>query len=80
MARKWPVTQPIEAQIGLSGWPHYPADLEALKYDKQTLNQCYNKSFGVPPAPSPVIDEARDELARAVGRPTRSVRTSPCGC
>ena len=67
IARKWPVTQPIEAQIGLSGWPHYPADLEALKYDKQALNQFYNKSFGVPPAPSPVIDEARDELARAVG-------------
>lgn len=67
-ARQWPVPQPIELQVvGLSGWPHYPAELEVLKYDKQAINQIYTRSFGVPPAPSPVIDEARDELAHTVG-------------
>jgi hypothetical protein len=66
--QQWPVPQPIEQQVfGLTGWPHYPAELEALKYDRQAINQIYARSFGVPPAPSPVIDEARDELARAVG-------------
>jgi hypothetical protein len=64
-ARQWPVPQPIELQVvGLSGWPHYPAELEALKYDKQAINRVYTRSFGVPP-PSPVIDEAC-WVARAV--------------
>ncbi len=67
-ARQWPVSHPIEQQFfGLAGWPHYPAELDALKYEKLASNQIYGKSFGVPPAPSPVIDEARDDLARAVG-------------
>nr|MBP7688900.1 hypothetical protein [Thermoflexales bacterium] len=67
-ARQWPVSHPIEQQyFGLAGWPHYPAELDALKYEKLASNQIYGKSFGVPPAPSPVIDEARDELAGAVG-------------
>jgi hypothetical protein len=72
-ARQWPVPHPIEQQVpNLTGWPHYPAELEAFKYDAQAIRQLYTKSFGVPPAPSPVIDEARDELVRAVGaKPNR---------
>ncbi len=67
-ARPQPAVHPIEQQVTtFTGWPHYPAELEALKYDRQGIDQIYAKSFGVPPAPSPVSDEARDELARAVG-------------
>jgi hypothetical protein len=71
VARPWPGSpQPIEQQIfGITGWPHYPAELDALKYDKQTMNQVYARSFGVPPAPSPVMAELRDELVTAVGAP-----------
>ncbi|MBI5563323.1 MAG: helicase-associated domain-containing protein [Chloroflexi bacterium] len=66
--RPRPDVHPIEQQVyTLTGWPHYPAELEALKYDQQGVNQIYAKSFGVPPAPSPVIDEARADLADAVG-------------
>ena len=66
-ARPRPGPLPVEQQVAnLTGWPHYPAELEAFKYDSQALNQIFTKSFGVPPAPSPVIDEARDELARLV--------------
>jgi hypothetical protein len=71
VARPWPGSpQSIEQQIfGLAGWPHYPAELEALKYDKQTMNQVHARSFGVPPAPSPVLAELRDELVTTVGAP-----------
>jgi hypothetical protein len=73
--RQWPVPLPIEQQIfGFNNWPHYPAEIEALKYDRQALNQIYAKSFGVPPAPSPVIDEAGDELARMAGTTLRADR------
>jgi hypothetical protein len=75
IARQWPIPQPIEQQVtSLAGWPHYPAELETFKYEPQAIRQLYAKSFGVPPAPSPVIDEARDELARTVGAPLRADR------
>ena len=53
--------------IGLHGWPHDPADVEALVREQQSPYAIYNAPLAVLPLPSLLADEARDDLCRSAG-------------
>jgi hypothetical protein len=51
----------------LQGWPFAPAELDALAKEPNPAGAAYRQNFTVPPAPSPLTDEARTAVSRALG-------------
>ena len=54
----------------LQGWPYVPAELDALAKEPNPGGAAYRQNFTVPPAPSPLTDEARASVNRALAAAT----------